>query len=347
MGSTRLADSGMNVLYDYRAVSLMGISEIFSKLGAIARGFRVLEKHILNNRPSLIILVDFPGFNLRLARFAKKHGVPVVYFIPPQVWAWRKKRIEQIKAYIDRVICILPFEGTLYREHGIDAAYVGHPFMETVKPSCRQDEFLKRFGLSKDSTRITLMPGSREKEIEQHMPIMMAVVTELKRRLPGLTVLIPVAENIDPEKIRGLTGGLQGIILLKNLAYDALAYSDAAVVASGSTTLEAAILGTPTVVIYKISSLSYLLARLLVKVRYISLPNIILGKELFPEFIQHINPETVAAGAIDMLKNGREGLRNDLDSLRRTLAVGDPYREAAQNILNFLEERHGTLFPVT
>jgi lipid-A-disaccharide synthase len=341
IGSARLAEEGVRIIYDYGNISLTGLSEIFVKLRYIREAYATLKRHMRDERPSVVILVDFPGFNLKVARLAKRYGIPVIYFIPPQIWAWRESRIKEIKKYVDKVICILPFEKGLYDRHGMDATYIGHPFTRAVKPKLERAEFLRKVGVEEGDTLVAIMPGSRENEIAKHMPLMEAVVMKLKGRVPNLKALLPVAESID-----GLSAKYRGdrvIIPFKGLSHDALAYSDIAIVASGSATLEAALLGIPTIVVYKIASLSYLIAKALVKVKYISLPNIIMEGEIFPEFIQRINAEDIAEKAIYMLKNGREGLKVKIQEMKRRLGSYDSYRLAGESVVEFLKGRYGVI----
>lgn len=343
MGSTRLREAGVRIIYDYGNISVVGISEIFGKLKYIREAYHIMKQHILKEKPSLLILVDFPGFNLKLAKLAKSIRVPVVYFIPPQVWAWRKARIHKIRDRITKVLCILPFEKKLYEDYMIDAAYVGHPFLNTVKPSFSKSKFYQKIGVEPKGAIITLLPGSRENEVNKHMPALLSVIAKLEQIVPDLTILLPLAENIDVRLIEKHLTAPHSVKTFKGLSIDAMAYCDIAIAASGSVTLEAAILGTPTIVIYKISSVSYFLAKLLVDVKYISLPNIIANKEVFPEFIQQLNPEKIAEKALYMLKNGREDIKDDIKTIRDTLGEFDAYHCAKDEILRILKNIYGSL----
>jgi lipid-A-disaccharide synthase len=345
MGSTRLADAGVELVHDYRDISLTGFSEVFFKASHIWKAYRSLTRHLREAKPDLLILVDFPGFNLRIARAAKRLAIPTVYFIPPQIWAWRKGRIKQIKSRIDLVLCILPFEEALYREHGVPAKYIGHPFLSIVRPRYTKEAFLSLFAIRADAPVIAIMPGSRRNEARKHMPVLMDIIRRLKGRMPGLTVLLPVADSIDEALFTPFIGDLDWVIPIKGIPYDCLAHSDAAVIASGSATLEAAVLGVPSVVVYKISSLSYLIARMAVRVSRISLPNIIAGREIFPEFIQSLDVERIANAVVCMVNNDRSAIQKEMDAVRNRLATPgrDPYCVARAEILRFLEQRYGPL----
>jgi lipid-A-disaccharide synthase len=347
MGSTGLARTGADVIYDYRDISLTGISEVFSKLHHIRRAFKTIKEHILSIRPALIILVDFPGFNLKMARFAKKLNIPVLYFIPPQIWAWKKNRISTIKQNVDQVISVLPFEKPLYEKFGVNVAYVGHPFVQTVKPSLSREDFLKKSGIERRGPIITIMPGSRENEIKKHMPVLLSTIDIIRKSTPDITVVLPLADNMDENVLEPFKERLGNTLVIRNHAYDALSYCDAAIVASGSVTLEAAILGTPTIVIYQISSLSYLIAKMLVKVRWISLPNIIAGKEVFPEFIQDLDATKIAEKTLYMVHNGKEEIKRDIDNIIAKLGSYNSYESARDTIVDFLENKYGALSKIT
>ncbi|HON85369.1 MAG TPA: lipid-A-disaccharide synthase [Syntrophorhabdaceae bacterium] len=342
MGGRRLKQEGMEVVYDYNAISLMGISEIFTKTHHIISALNTIKRHIRDVRPLCVILVDFPGFNLRIAGYAKRLGIPVIYFIPPQVWAWHRSRVYKIKKYVDLVISILPFEKGFYREYRIEAKYVGHPFANIIKPTMARDEFFRMIDIDMGHPLITIMPGSRENEVLRHMPVLLSITDILKKRLDHVGIVLPVAENIPDRLIKDSISG-RAITALRGYNYDALYHSDAAIIASGSATLEAAILGVPTAVIYKISTLSYLLAKMLVDVKFISLPNLIAGKEVFPEFIQHLDPEKIAERVIYMLNNDRVEIKKDLAYIKAELGGFDSYSMARDEIVSFLEHRYGTI----
>lgn len=344
IGAERLASAGVRIIEDYQKISIVGLSEIFSKLWHIRHVYRQIKSHLSADPPSFLILVDFPGFNLRLAKVAHRLGVPTIYFIPPQVWAWNKGRISQIKKYVDLVICILPFEEPLYRESGIPVSYVGHPFVRTVKPLRSRTDFLSELGLNREKPRIlSILPGSRENEIATHLPLLLRVVDLVKQRIPDLAVLLPLSDNTEDSFVDRFLHNDSPVVRLKGRTYDALAASDAAVIVSGSATLEAALLGTPSIVLYKISYLSYLAAKLLVKVEYISLPNLIRGKEIFPEHIQRIDPERIAEQVVSMVNNGTDSVRKELQKLSDALGKQDSYSVAADQIVRFVEKVYGPL----
>ncbi len=343
MGSRRMAEAGARIIMDYKEISIMGISEVFSRLHHIRRAFSTIKAYLIRTMPSLVVLVDFPGFNLRMAAFARKLGIPVVYFIPPQVWAWKKGRIHKIKKYVDLVISILPFEKKLYDEYGIDNIYIGHPFMDTVKPSVTREEFLDKIGSDGKTPVITIMPGSRENEIRKHIEIMLQVVERMRTSLARAVVVLPLAESIDETVLEPFAKRLGEVRIIRGGAYNALAYCDIAIASSGSATLEAAILGAPTIVIYRISAASYFIARLIVHVDFISLPNIIAEKEVFPEFIQSLDPEKIAEKALLMVQNGKEVVARELHPVIEKLGSHNSYDHARDAIVTLLENRYGPI----
>lgn len=344
VGSKKLAAAGVHIIQDYGQISLVGLSEVFSKIRHIRRAFERIRSYLVADPPSLLILVDFPGFNLRLAKVAHGLGIPTIYFIPPQVWAWNKGRINQIKRYVNLVICILPFEETIYRNSEIPVAYVGHPFAQTVKPILGKRELLSEIGLDREDSKImSILPGSRENEIVTHLPLLLRCVDLVKREIPDLVVLMPLSDNTKDSLIDRLLRPDTPLVRLRGRTYDALSASDAAVVVSGSATLEAALLGAPAIVLYKISCFSYLAARLLVKVKYISLPNLVAGKEIYPEHIQRIDPEKIAAQVVSMVQNGTASIRDELTRVADLLGHQDSYGLAANEIERFLKNFYGTL----
>jgi lipid-A-disaccharide synthase len=343
IGSERLRAAGVDILYDYREISVTGLSEVLPKMRQIWKAYRSLKRYFLETLPFLVILVDFPGFNLRVARMAKKLGIPTVYFIPPQVWAWRATRINQIKRDVGLVISILPFEKALYDEYDIPSVYVGHPFMTTVRPGRSRSVFVEESGLREKWPIITIMPGSRENEIAKHMPILVQVIGRLRQHLKQMAVILPVAETIDRGVFEPFVRENSEIHFLEGASGDALASSDIALVASGSATLEAAILNCPTIVIYKVSPFSFFVAKHLVKVGHISLPNLIAGREIFPEYIQDLDPESIAERALHVLNNETARMKNDMEEVRRKLGMSDSYGLARDAIVQFLERIYGPL----
>jgi lipid-A-disaccharide synthase len=343
MGTARLGQAGVDIVCDYRHISVTGLGEIVSKLPRIMKAFRLLRNHFQSSRPSLLILVDYPGFNLRLAAAAARAGIPVVYFIPPQLWAWNEGRIRKIRENVQRVLSILPFEEAFFRERGVDASYVGHPFVGTVKPTTSKEDFFSTLGLPPNRPVVTVMPGSRDHEIKRHTPAMMQVTDILRERLGPISILLPLADSIDEATIKPLLSPGADVHILRGQTYDALAHSDLALVASGSATLEAALLGTPSIVMYRLSRFSYMIGRMVVKVPFVSLPNLIARKMVFPEYIQRFPLHDIANKAVHMLKDGREAMSDDIAAIRTRLGSHDSYTIAGDEIVDLLRTIYGPL----
>ncbi len=299
MGGGALRVLGVETIVDSETEgSVMGLSEVLGHARKIVRAFRLLVSAAASRRPDVAVFVDFPDFNLRLAKRLHNLGITTVYFISPQLWAWRQGRVKIVKKYIDKVLPIFPFEEGFYQRHGIDAEYIGHPFLD--RPPINGDKTKLRSELGLDPRRpvVALLPGSRKAEIGFLLEPMVQAFRLLVQRRPGLQAIIPVAENLDFKKVEQAVTELAGsaeIKLVRGSARKALHAADAAAVASGTATLETALAKVPAVVVYKLARLTYRIGRLLIRgVRFIAMPNLIAEKEIYPELIQ----SQVTAGAI-------------------------------------------------
>lgn len=291
MGGVELAAAGVDILCDARKLAVVGFVEVFAHLPDIIAAQRVLKKRMKDDRPRLLILIDFPDFNLRLARKAKKLGIPIFYYISPQVWAWRSSRVKTIGRLVDRIGVILPFEEEFYRERGVEARYVGHPLLDSVKVEMSRDTFCERFEIDPDHKIVGLLPGSRKKEISALLPTFLEAAKRMQQKYQKHVVfLISLASTITEEDLQ--ENGLEeyrrfvDIRIIRQNRYDMMAACDAVVAASGTVTLELAILNIPMVVVYKVSPQTYYLGRLLVKIQYFSLVNLIADAPVVPELLQ-------------------------------------------------------------
>ncbi len=291
MGGVELAAAGVDILCDARKLAVVGFVEVFAHLPDIIAAQRVLKKRMKDDRPRLLILIDFPDFNLRLARKAKKLGIPIFYYISPQVWAWRSSRVKTIGKLVDRIGVILPFEEEFYRERGVEARYVGHPLLDSVKVEMSRDTFCERFEIDPDHKIVGLLPGSRKKEISALLPTFLEAAKRMQQKYQKHVVfLISLASTITEEDLQ--ENGLEeyrrfvDIRIIRQNRYDMMAACDAVVAASGTVTLELAILNIPMVVVYKVSPQTYYLGRLLVKIQYFSLVNLIADAPVVPELLQ-------------------------------------------------------------
>lgn len=335
MGGPELIACGMEVLYDAARLSVVGLIEVFSHLVDIRAAMAVLEARLASERPDLLILIDLPDFNLMMAKRAKKLGVPVFYYISPQVWAWRSGRVKKIKRLVDRMAVILPFEQEFYRQRGMEVDFVGHPLLDTVKTITSRREFLDRLGI-KPGFRpvIGILPGSRVGEVRTMLPIFLAAARLLAAEVGPLVCLLPVAAALDDEFLAasGLAGCDLEVHAIREDRYDLMAACDAVMAASGTVTLELAILGVPMVVAYRVSRLSHFLGRWLIKVKYASLVNLVAGEKIVPELMQQeATPEKINRALRPLLceTGSAERMREGLARVVRQLGGPGASRRAA------------------
>jgi lipid-A-disaccharide synthase len=328
MGGEKMREAGCHILYDCSGLSVVGFSEIFSKLSKLREASKVLNRFMLEKKPSLVVLIDYPGFNLRLARMAKTKSIPVVYYVSPQVWAWGNWRIRSIEKYVDELICILPFETDFYRRYSVKATFVGHPLLDSVNPKLREADFHRKLGLQGGKILIGLLPGSRKEEVRRILPIMLEVKKGLEQFLDAQFILI-VFPGVSSQVRRMLGNADADMAIVESNTHDAIKYSDILLCTSGTVTLEALILDTPMLILYKVSFLSWLLGRLLVKIPHIGLVNIIAGKEIAREFVQFAaKPKEIVDASIGLL-NTRDRMKNELKSVRKRLGERGAAKRAA------------------
>ncbi len=326
VGGERMKEAGVSLTAHSSEMAVMGITEVLPRLGFILKVRRELKKSLRQSRPALLILIDYPGFNLPLAKFARENGIKVFYYISPKVWAWRKKRIYALEKYVDRMALILPFEEQVYEDVNLDARFIGNPLLDTVKRKYTRGEALKKFGLKENLTTIALLPGSRKSEVIRLLPEMLGMAKILKDRIPAIQFVLPLADTISPDFVHGLTdrAGVD-IRIIEGNVYDVVGLSDIAVVASGTATLETAILGVPMIIVYRVSPLTYLIGRAVVNVDNIGLVNIIAEKKVVPELIQRdANPEKMADEVYDILTGGSRMDEMKRDLLDVSKKLGDP-----------------------
>ena len=289
MGGSRLRECGVDTVIDSETTaSVMGVTELGGSIKKLVRAFQVLRQRADLENPDLVILVDFPDFNLRMAKAMHKRGAKVLYFISPQLWAWRPGRIKQIKKYVDRVAAIFPFEESYYQERGVAAEFVGHPFLDRPEHLIGRERFLRSIGLLPERPTVALLPGSRHAEIERLLGPMLEAFDRLQISRPGIQAAIPVAPALPISWFQKQIGARKGIALIQGQASQLLSVADVAVVASGTATVEAALARIPFVVVYKLAPLTYRLARLLVTgVRYVAMANLIAAERVVPELLQN------------------------------------------------------------
>ncbi len=288
MGGERMAAEGLECVVRAEDMAVMGLTEIVLHLPRIWREFRKLKQAIRRRPPSVAVLIDFPEIHFRLAEELHRLGVPVIFFVSPQLWAWKKKRIRLVQKYIDKMLVIFPFEEPFYRERGVAAEFVGHPLAELPQPALSREAFAAANGLDPEKTWIGLLPGSRPKEIRDHLPEMLRAARELAANFEFIIPLAPTlnaAQRDEARQIVEMHGG--GLTLrLASEARAALYHARASIVASGTATVEAALIGNPFVVVYRVSALTYAIAKRMVKVPHVAMANLIAGKRVVPELIQ-------------------------------------------------------------
>ncbi|MFZ5471127.1 MAG: lipid-A-disaccharide synthase [Myxococcota bacterium] len=339
MGGPRLAAQGVELLYGAHEVSVMGITEVLPKLPRILQVMGGLERAAARRRPKVAILVDIPDFNLRLARRLKRLGIRVAYYVSPMIWAWRRGRVRTIAEVVDRMLCILPFEERFYRRAGVLARYVGSPVLEQVPQPAPAESFRAALGLAPSQPTLALLPGSRLSEIQRILPAMVEAARRLSAERAGLQIVVPVAPSIPPEEIaRRFEGSGLSLKLVAARAPEVVGASDVALVASGTAVLEAGLMQRPMVVVYRVSALTYLVGRLLLRVAYVALVNLLAGRRLVPELLQGaMTPEAIAREANRLWEGAaREEVLTGLAEVRQKLGPTGAAARAAEEVLALL-----------
>jgi lipid-A-disaccharide synthase len=341
IGGPRLEEAGVRILFKSSEMAVVGLTEVFSRLATVTRAYWKLKALLRKDRPALLILMDYPDFNLRLARAAKRSRIPVLYYISPQVWAWRKGRVETIRRCVDRVAVILPFEKDFYRERGLHVEYVGHPLLEEIPAGLDGKEVRAELGLDRATPVLALLPGSRKEEVTNLLPVMIEAAERIRSRHAGLKCLLPRASTIPAELLAALLQKSPvDIQVMQGDVYRVLKASDMALVASGTATLEAAILETPMVIVYRVSLLSYWIGRMVISVPFIGLVNLVAGEAVVPELIQNdVTPERLAQEAMDILEHDdkRTNMVRKLRALRETLGQERASERTARIALEMIE----------
>lgn len=342
MGGDKMREAGVETFYHINQLSFMGFFEVLENLGFFREVMKKMTQILDERKPDLAILIDYPGFNLKLAEEIKKRKILILYYISPQVWAWGKGRIKKIKKLVDKMIVFFPFEEKIYKDAQVDVDFIGHPLLDMVKTSLTPDEFRNKFGIEKDQILIGLFPGSRALEVEKILPIMLSSCEIMKSKIKDLKVAVSLAPTIEKDYLVSfLTQKRLEVVLVEKFTYDLMRYSDFLLVKSGTSTLEAAIIGTPFVVIYKTGFLTWLVARSLVKVPYIGMVNLISGKKIVPEFVQYeAKPEKIAWEMYQFLtdKEKYQKMKDELSAVKEKLGEKGAYKRGAEIVFRMLGE---------
>jgi lipid-A-disaccharide synthase len=322
LGGARMAELGFRQVVRAEDVAHMGITEVVRHAPYIYGQFQRLKRAIAAERPSLAVLIDFPDVNLRLAEQLHRHQIPVVYFVSPQLWAWKKRRIRRVQRFVDRMLVIFPFEEPFYRERGVAAEFVGHPLADLAMPEVTREEFARQHGLDASKPWVALLPGSRRREVHLNLPTMLEAATTLG---DTYQYLLPVAATLAPETVAAMIAMQAASVkpVLVNDARAALFHARGSVVASGTATVEAALAGNPFVVVYRLSKVSYAIARRFVTVPHVAMANLIAGRRVVPELIQ----DEFTAGKV-------------VAALRPLLADGKAREEAMAGLREVRERLH-------
>jgi lipid-A-disaccharide synthase len=339
----------VDTVVDAHELSMAGITEVVSGLPRAYRAFHTLLEEVDRRHPQLAVLIDFPDFNLRLAKQLKKRRIRVVYFVSPQVWAWRRGRLKQIKSRIEKMLCIFDFEEAIYREAGIPVEYVGHPLVDLVRPHLTREEFFSKTGLDPSTPTVALLPGSREKEVCNNLPRMLDAATRLSltRRIQFVIAVAPsLPEGWMEKALAECYVGRATVRTAIQATYDALQHSEVAIVASGTATVEAALRERPMVVVYRVSALTWLLGKFLVDVPFYSMVNILAKKPLVPELIQSDFTAASLAARVEYLLDhpeARHEMVEEFRALKLRLGPGGAIERAADAVIGLLQPFEATL----
>jgi len=341
LGGQKMLASGVDIVYDMTRIAVVGFWEVLKHYPKIKKVFNDSLSKIKKDPPDAVVLVDYPGFNLRLAKELKDLPTKVIYFISPQIWAWKENRINFIKEHVDEMLVLFPFEEKFYAERGVKVKYVGHPLLDSISVTKNQTEFLTDNELSDYKTTIGLLPRSRKKEVEKILPVMLKTSAILKSHFPMMQFMVVKADTIEKSFIDSMMpDDFPDMRIIDGSAYDAINASDICMVASGTATLETAILQKPMVVIYKTSLLTWLLAKMFVKIRNIGLVNIVAGKRIVPECIQYrATAKNIASTVKDIFTNEDRisEIRDELKEVKNSLGKHGAIDRAAEEVLSILQ----------
>jgi lipid-A-disaccharide synthase len=341
MGGSRMREAGVETLFGIERMGTVGVIEVLGEFDHYYKVYRTLMKEIASRKYDAVILIDYPTLNLRLAKQGQRFDCPVLFFISPQIWAWRKGRIKDIRESVRKMFVILPFEEKLYLDAGVDAEFLGHPFIDMVHPSRSREESKMKYSLEPGIKTIGILPGSRMNEINSLLGVMVEAAERIRSELGSCQFLLPIADSIDPDLIRERLGSNSlGIQLIQGEAYDVMNICDTVIIASGSATLEAGILGCPMVIVYKLNPLTYWMARLLVKIPLVGLVNIVAGEGVVPELIQDkVTAENISAEVLALLRDPEkeQAVRERLLQIKKSLGEPGVMKVVAKRIADFMD----------
>jgi lipid-A-disaccharide synthase len=336
LGGPRFEAAGGRLIADYRGIAVTGLTEAIAKIPRSLAVLRELVAAARREPPDALVVIDSPDFNFRLAPRIKRLGVPVIYYVGPQVWAWRRRRLKTIREFADRVLVIFPFEERIYREAGVPVQFVGHPLVDLAKTSATREQFLSRLGLAPTAPTVALLPGSRPNEVSRILPDLARAAERIRAAVPGAQFVIARAPHLE-NRLFDAARPLSGSVIVEGDTDTVLASADVALTASGTATVQTALHDTPMVIVYRVSALTYQLGRRLVSVAAIGMVNLIAGERIVPELVQdEFAPDAVAREAVSMLTDPRRAaqIREGLARVRAKLGGSGASLRAAQAIVN-------------
>lgn len=345
MGGQAMQEAGVEIIYDIADLGVIGFVEVIKNLPRLFKLRDNLAELMEQERPDALVIIDYPDFNMRLAKIAKEKGIPVISYISPSVWAWRKGRAKEVANIVEKVAAIFPFEADVYREAGANVTFVGHPLLDIVKATMSKTEAYEYFNADAGKPVVLLLPGSRQQEIMSLLPVMLAAAEKIVAKVPECQFFLPVASTISREMLQNIIEQYKiTVVLTDKHTYDLMNIANVAIAASGTVTLEAALLGLPTVIIYKMAALTYLLGKLLVKIPYISLPNIIAGRKVVPELLQYaVTADNIANEIIPILLDAHlhQAMVQDLLEVQQKLGAAGAVERVAKEILTIAKGPSG------
>lgn len=350
IGGNGMREQGVELLHTIDELAVLGLVEVIRHYPAIRRIFFDCVRYARDHRPDAVILIDYPGFNIRFAKRMKKLGIPVIYYISPQIWAWGQHRKKVIANCVNKMLVFFDFEKDFYTDTGLDVTFVGHPLVESVEPALSRTSFYTRNNIDMHKPLVGLLPGSRKNEIRSILPIMIESAYQISLRNPQIQFVLPIGPAIPRERIDDILENthrekIRNLHIAEHQVHETMAYSDIVMVASGTATLETACFATPMVIIYKVNYITSILARLLIRIPYIGLVNVVAGEKIIPEFLQHeARPKLISACVESFINNPKklDEKRSQLKQIKQKLGEPGAVRRAAQSIIDFLSDTRTT-----
>lgn len=342
MGGKKMVAAGIEIRYDSSRIGVIGVIEVIKRYAEIKRALKAMQELLLEQQPDLLICIDYKEFNFKLAGFAKKNGIKVLFYVSPQIWAWRPGRVVKYGKVIDMMAVIFPFEVPFYENENVPVRYVGHPSVDTAHAKHSREDDFKAYGLDRDKPVVGILPGSRSDEINRMLPVMLQAAELIQKTIPGVQFVLPQADSVTDELLQASFqhSGIQ-VKAIKSQFHDTVQCCDAVMTVSGTAALEIALLQIPMLVAYKLSTITYLLAKILVDTEFIGLPNIIAGKSVVKEFIQYqATPENLAQEILLLLQDPQyaQTVREGLQTVKIKIGKGGGSENMAELALEMLQE---------